>query len=225
MKPHWHEMIALFGGSFDPPHLGHLEAARGLFSFPGLKSVRVLPSPLPPHKSTSATIEQRLEMVRLNFNSLRRDNVSIDTQEIQRSIQNPHQHSFTYDTLIQLRRELPSIAFVLGADQLEQWPTWHRFPEILNLCHWIVLLRKPTGALKAGEILRHYAASGLVAPIDDALWKTNGNQFIQLVHTNATDLSSTQIREAIAKTGKPPVGALHPEVERYLKLHRIYGMG
>lgn len=232
MKPRWHEVTALFGGTFDPPHLGHLEAIRGLFSSPGVKKVRIIPSPIPAHKSSFATIEQRLEMAHLNFAPLLGRDVEMDLREIERSVRFPQQPTYSYDTLCEIRREIPELAFVIGTDQLEKLDTWHRFPEVLNLCHWIVLLRKPAGTEKAGETLRRLASSGLVQGITDYHWKiagkpagkTQGNAWIELVPTDAPALSSSLVRETISKTGQPREGALSPEVQSYLKLHCIYGM-
>lgn len=232
MKPRWHEVTAFFGGTFDPPHLGHLKAIRGLFSSPGVKKVRIIPSPIPPHKSSFASIEQRLKMAELNFAPLLGRDVEIDFTEIERSVRFPQQPTYSYDTLCELRREISELAFVIGTDQLEKLDTWHRFPDILNLCHWIVLLRKPAGSEKADETLRRLASSGLVQSVTDHQWKVQGqvqgnargNTWIELVPTDAPALSSSLVLETISKTGQPPEDALSQEVQSYLKLHRIYGM-
>src|SRR3954447_18077682 len=65
--PRWSEVTAVFGGRFDPPHLGHREAVRGLFERPGVSRVVILPSASPPHKPTWASAENRAEMASLNF--------------------------------------------------------------------------------------------------------------------------------------------------------------
>lgn len=225
MSPRWHEITALFGGTFDPPHLAHREVIEGLFSFPGIKKVHVLLSPIPAYKTSVATLEQRLAMVRLNFSTLQNQDIQIDLREIERSIRYPNQPTYSYDTLIEMRQEIPNLAFVIGTDQLEKLDTWHRFPEVIKLCHWIVLLRKSTSTpKKAGEILRQWSASGLVKYITDQKWETQSLTTLQLIPTEARALSSTYIRETIGKTGSIPANTLLPEVESYLKLHRIYGI-
>ena len=65
--PRWTECTALFGGRFDPPHLGHEEALAGLFESPGVARVLVIPSGNPPHKPVTASNEARLEMARAAF--------------------------------------------------------------------------------------------------------------------------------------------------------------
>jgi nicotinate-nucleotide adenylyltransferase len=225
--PKWSEVTAIFGGTFDPPHLGHREAALGLLRHPGVKQVRVLPSWLPPHKSRSGTpAGHRVGMVERCFEGA--SGVRIDLREIERGEARPDAPTYSYDTLSELGREIPArrLAFVIGADQLAQLPTWHRFPEVLGLSHWIVLARRPQGESLAYSALKDLGSSGkLGREIGPNCWQLAGTSHtcLQLVSTEARELSSTGIREAIARTGKPPEGALPEAVSAYLKLHRLYG--
>lgn len=227
----WHETTALFGGTFDPPHLGHREAVRGLFSAPGVKRVLVIPAATPPHKPVSTPVEDRVEMARLNFSATPRDpypsDVLVDLREIWRAkIQG--RPSYSYETLQELKRDIPDLAFVIGTDQLESLPQWYRFPEILELCHWIVLERKPDGAKRAEAVLKDWVASGL-AQADErgagpgGFRLRGGKTWLKRVPTEAPPLSSTQLRETLARTGQAPEGALIPEVLAYLKQRRLYG--
>lgn len=218
--PNWHEVTAIFGGTFDPPHIGHREAVQGLFKDPGVKQVLILPSPTPPHKQSFASIEHRIAMTRLNF-----ENIEINLHEIN-SASSP---SFTFNTLQYFRKTIPNLAFVIGADQLKDMPSkWWRFPEILQLCHWIVLERKPLGSTIARPTLTQWETSNLVRSEHNLLgpmtWQVlGGNTFLKLVPTDAPPISSTAIREAIARTGKPPEGTLLTAIEAYLKQNRLYG--
>lgn len=224
MPVRWQEVTAAFGGTFDPPHLGHQNAVRGLFEAPGVQRVLVLPSPVPPHKPSVATVEQRTEMARLAFAKSAypafAEGVSLDLRELARPLGRP---SYTYDTLMELRRESPRLAFVIGTDQLEKISTWYRFPEVLTLSNWIVLERKPEGQAEAARGLSHLTGSGILRPSDAQEWQTATGTVLKLVSTQAPRLSSTSIREAIALTGQPPENSLPPAVLAYLKLHRIYG--
>ena len=227
--PAWDRVTALFGGTFDPPHLGHREAVRGLFSNPGAKRVIILPSATPPLKPNFTSIEHRLEMTRLTFSSTLSDpfpkEVEIDLSEVTRS--RDGRPSYSFDTLSEMRSNHPALAFVIGADQMQNLPRWHRFPELLDLCHWIVLTRKPDGEKAIHRALADWQASGLVkghTMTDSNLWTLrSGTTFLKVVSTQAPQLSSTEIRETIALKGTPPAQSLLPEVMAYLKLHRIYG--
>jgi nicotinate-nucleotide adenylyltransferase len=224
----WHEVTAVFGGTFDPPHLGHQAAVQGLFKNPGIKRALILPSPAPPHKTLASSSEDRIEMTRRCFAPhLFAGPVSVDLRELKllKAQTGAPDPSYTFNTLQDIRREIQDVAFVIGTDQLEKLPTWYRFPELLELCHWIVLLRKPNhNDGKAHKILSEWSASGLLSHISDTQWATQSGKFsLKIAETDAPELSSTQIREAIARTGLPPENSLPSEVISYLKLRGIYG--
>jgi nicotinate (nicotinamide) nucleotide adenylyltransferase len=238
-SPRWSEVTAFFGGTFDPPHLGHRLAVDGLFAEPGVKAVRVLPSPLPPHKPTMAPTEARVEMARLAFAGSAahplRGPVSLDLSELDRAASLPAgAPTYTFDTLSLLKRDFAQLAFVIGTDQLQKIHTWHRFPDLLGLSHWIVLERK-TGepgsrserSASSPELGRRMLAqlegSGLLVSESGGYRVSKGGTFIQVFRTEAPALSSTEIRESLAKTGAPPDGSILPEVHAYLMKHRFYG--
>ena len=228
----WHEVTAFMGGTFDPPHLGHREAVEGLFENPGVSQVRILPSPVPPQKARSTSLEHRIAMTRLAFGRSSMipfsRPVELDLREIKRAETQPGIASYTFDTLSELKREFPMAAFVIGTDQLAGLPTWHRFPEILGLSHWIVLERK--GETPGTAILKQWESSGLVRE-EAGAWRTFSREpaFLKVVPTSARKVSSTEIRENLAKSSETHIRAaetaLLPEVLDYLKRHRLYGTG
>jgi nicotinate-nucleotide adenylyltransferase len=230
--PLWQDVIALFGGTFDPPHLGHREAVKGLFAEPGVKRVLVLPSPNPPHKPSFTPLEHRLEMTRLNFCPTTGDSsypaeVEIDLREITRSASAPGK-SYTYDTLQDLRRDIPDLAFVIGSDQLRDLERWHRFPEILELCHWIVLERNPDGGPLANKLVQSWLSTGVLHALpgssDMRTWRIRqGHTCLRLATTQAPSISSTEIRQKISLSGTLPQDGLLPEVLDYLKRNNVYG--
>lgn len=224
------ETTALFGGRFDPPHLGHLQAIEGLFENPGVKNVLVLPTPSPAHKETVAPLENRIEMAQLGlvepFLKSARHSVKLELREIERARRQPHLPTYSYDTLQELRREIPKLAFVIGTDQLASFTSWYRYQDVLKLCHWIVIGRKPEGLDLGRKILAEWEASAIVrkTPTLD-LWSISGAETSMILcPTGAPKLSSTEIRTAIARTGEPPVERLQPEVSAYLKVNKLYGI-
>jgi nicotinate-nucleotide adenylyltransferase len=224
----WTDTTAIFGGTFDPPHLGHLEAIRGLFVNPGLARILILPSPVPPHKVSVATPEQRLDMARLLLKEIAQDklDVELNLSELERARGGAPTYSF--DTIQQLKREIPNLAFVMGVDQLEKFHTWYRYSELLGLCHWLVLDRKPDGEERAQTVLRAWEASGLLISEgagDEWRIPAPGGRTtrLKLVPTPARAISSTWIREQIARQGAAPENTLPESVNAYLKQRRIYG--
>jgi nicotinate-nucleotide adenylyltransferase len=155
--------------------------------------------------------------------------VTMDLSELKRAELQPRSPTYTFDTLSELRREHPHLAFVIGTDQLEKLHTWQRFPEVLGLSHWIVLERKNEAAqASAGvgrKVLNQLEASGLLTPQAGGYRIRNGGTFIQVFTTPAPAMSATRIRESLARSGNPPEGSMLPEARAYLMKHRLYGTG
>jgi nicotinate-nucleotide adenylyltransferase len=238
--PRWNEVTAVFGGTFDPPHFGHREAVAGLFKNPGVQRVLVIPSATPPQKPQAVASEHRVAMAKIclaerlaseSLVSAVKGEIKIDTREIDRAKNNFGHPSYTFDTLHELRRDFSQLAFVVGSDQLANLPTWHRFPEVLGLCHWIVLARKPDGERIAETTLQEWQASGWVKK-ESSVWKVSSSvaasaPTISVFPTDARAVSSRNIREKLAKEGSTgSFDTLLPsEILSYLMEHRLYGTG
>ncbi len=144
MKP-----IVLFGGTFDPVHIAHLrvalEAAEILDAH-----VRLMPANTPPHRPAPvANAQQRTAMLERAIAGQTR--LSVDARELKRS--GP---SYTVDTLIEMRGELPreqSVAILLGEDAFAGLSSWHRWRELFELAHVVVMTRPGHG----GELSRELA--------------------------------------------------------------------
>src|SRR5438105_1869662 len=126
--PDWSQVTVFFGGTFDPPHLGHRQALEGLRKLPGAARLVVIPSASPPHKACQASPAQRLEMARIAFDDI----AGIEGLEIDRNARS-QAPTYTFDTLQELGSRFPEGAFVIGTDQFLALPGWHRFPEVLSL--------------------------------------------------------------------------------------------
>ncbi|HEX8830656.1 MAG TPA: nicotinate-nucleotide adenylyltransferase, partial [Longimicrobium sp.] len=134
--------IGVFGGTFDPPHLGHLVVASDACGALGLDRVLWIPSAVPPHKvaTVQAPAEARLEMVRAAIEGDPR--FEADDLELRRP--GP---SYTVDTLRDLARRHAGAELVLliGADNLREIPGWREPQEILKLARVAVLSRDGAG--------------------------------------------------------------------------------
>ncbi len=227
----WNEIPAVFGGAFDPPHLGHRQILQELLQEVGSPRVLILPSAHLPHKKTVATALQRLEMARLCFQEemspALRHRIEINEVEIEDQ-GSPH---YTFHTLQKLGAPSAPLAFVIGADQLQALPSWHRFPEVLHLAHWLVLERKPDGSEKIAQTLAQWSIQGLVrrqsGPTDASSkgdWTLPGGTLLRVRLTQAPALSSQEIRATLVKKGQPPEDSLSPGILSYLLKHRLYGI-
>lgn len=129
--------LAVLGGTFDPVHIGHLrvawEAAEALDA-----DVRLMPAQVPPHRPPPvASARQRARMLQLALAG--QDRLTLDTRELDRP--GP---SYTFDTLQSLRTEFGdarSLILLLGADAFAGLPGWHRWRELFELAHIVVLTR------------------------------------------------------------------------------------
>lgn len=213
----------IFGGSFDPPHLGHLQVVQELLRLPRSIRVVLLPATQSPLKGVSTPYEHRLEMLKLAFHELLK-NESLEISTLQ--------NTTTYEVLQPLRALYgDSLTFVIGTDQLFQLPKWFRFPEVLGLCHWLVLKRKAVNESHLPEdFLASWQNQGLVRLKDQSTqssyWELPKSKILTLTMTQAPALSSTQIRQMLhLNQNNPELSAfLSPSVFDYLKAHGLYGM-
>ena len=131
--------IALYGGSFNPPHLGHLEAARSICARLDPDMLLIIPDNVPPHKEMdegSPTAEDRLSLCRLNFAQL--ECAVVSDMELQRSGK-----SYTAETVARLREEYPDdeLYLTVGSDMFLSFEEWYRFPYLLENCTLAVVSR------------------------------------------------------------------------------------
>ncbi len=200
------ERIGIFGGSFNPVHLGHLVAAQDVLEQMGLTRVIFLPAAQPPHKLSQARApaSDRLEMLRLAVGDDPRFEVSSD--EIDRG-----GISYTVDTLRRFRARYPDAAlyFLIGGDTLLELHTWREIETVLELAE-IVTVGRPGISLEA------ITAQTLNLPDP---WPARLAANIVVGHR--MEISSTDIRNRCAR-GSSIRYLVPARVERYISAHRIY---
>jgi nicotinate-nucleotide adenylyltransferase len=187
--------LAIFGGTFDPVHLGHLsvawEAAELLDA-----EVRLLPAGVPPHRPAPiASAQQRVAMLRAGLQGQSR--LSLDTRELERS--GP---SYTIDTLIELRaqqRDRP-LVLLIGADAFAGLPSWHRWRELFEVAHIGVLSRPGVAATLPDELEREVAGRRVDEPA--ALRELPAGKLVELAVT-PLEISATRVRELLAAERDP----------------------
>jgi nicotinate-nucleotide adenylyltransferase len=195
--------IGIFGGTFDPIHIGHLRTAYELLNHFDLAQIRFVPCRSPPHqKSPYASTDLRLAMLRGAVAGS--GNFIVDDREFHRE-----GISYSVDTLESFRTEFPerSLGLIVGMDAFLEFETWHRWQDILRLAHLIVARRPGTGAsepVESGKLLARYGAE------DPSVLQqeTAGRIFVHAV--TQLEISSSAIRESVAVGGKPQF--LVPEI-------------
>ncbi len=187
--------LAIFGGTFDPVHLGHLsvawEAAELLDA-----EVRLLPASVPPHRTAPiASAEQRVAILRTALQGQSR--LTLDTRELERA--GP---SYTVDTLLELRAEIGErpLLLLIGADAFAGLATWHRWRELFEVAHVGVLSRPGVSAALPDELEREVSNRRITEP--SALRTLAAGKVIELAVT-PLEISATRIRELLA-AGRDP---------------------
>lgn len=211
-----HSLQALYGGTFDPVHYGHLKPVEILANLIGLQRVTIMPNNVPPHRpQPEATSEQRKEMLalaiadkplfRLDERELRRDTPSWTSQTLQewRAEQGPDQ----------------PLAFIIGQDSLLNFPTWHKYETILENSHLLVC-RRPGYPLTMREAqYQQWLEDHLTTNVEDLHTQPAGK--IYLAETPWFDISATLIRERLQQ-GLACDDLLPAPVLAYIHTHGLY---
>lgn len=197
--------IGIFGGTFNPPHIGHTEAAKAAYNALKLDKLIFVPAAEPPHKKLptySATPEQRLEMIRLAAARLPFAEVS-DCEIVRKG------KSYTVDTLYDFHSRYPNdqMWLVCGTDMFFTIEQWHRAEEIFPLCILAPLLRD--GSVTEKQMREHAKR----------LQDRYGAKTDMIVH-KAVDISSTKLRGMIGTEACREY--LDPDVYSYIETKGIY---
>ncbi|MEN3339361.1 MAG: nicotinate-nucleotide adenylyltransferase [Acidobacteriota bacterium] len=219
--------LGLLGGTLDPIHLGHVETAKAARAALGLDRVIVLPSRVPPHRVLQpvASRYHRFAMVALAVNGI--DGLAANDMEL--CAPGP---SYTADTLARCREQfgLPALQlfFITGADAFAEIATWHRYPEVLELAHFVVVSRPGFPAETLRQRLPAIAHRMQTVPPADRVSNeapvfvsSSRDAAIFLVNAQTPDVSSTEVRRRMA-AGETLKDLLPAAVERHILKHGLY---
>ncbi|HUQ82040.1 MAG TPA: nicotinate-nucleotide adenylyltransferase [Gemmatimonadaceae bacterium] len=197
--------LGIFGGTFDPPHVGHLLAASDAIEQLALDRLAFVPAAVQPLKASRSTAlgVHRLEMLRLTVSDdprLETDSVELDRDGL----------SYTVDTLREFARRHPSAEryFLVGADVLSSFAQWRDPKIVLELATLAVLTRRSEGETST--------APRLTAEMDAEVARRS-----TVVPTRRIDVSSTEIRERV-RTGRSIHGFVTDDVAGYISSHGLY---
>jgi len=206
--------IGIFGGAFDPIHLGHIIPIMELRARYSLDKVIYIPTFISnSKKNIEATPEQRLEMLEI---SLQNRECEIDRREIDNK-----NISYTIDTLNSITQDFPDykLIVIIGQDNLVSLPDWKDFEKVLSLCNIIVMNRQTSNDTKQSykylEILKNRICS------DQSVFNNQSNGNIIIEQTTSINITSTDIREKLRR-GEPIEGLVDKKLENWLKQNRIY---
>jgi nicotinate-nucleotide adenylyltransferase len=198
-------MIGILGGTFDPVHFGHLRTALDVCEALALDEVRLIPCHLPPHRGRPvASPVQRVKMLEAAVRDY--PALVVDQRELGR--EGP---SYSFDTLTSLRAELgaKALCLLIGMDAFRGLTSWHRWRELIDLCHLVVMTR-PGAEIPAQGELKDFIGLHRVARADELRQLSAGRLWFQPV--TRLEISATDIRSRLAE-GRS-AGFLVPEAVR-----------
>ncbi|MCX7750510.1 MAG: nicotinate-nucleotide adenylyltransferase [Candidatus Bipolaricaulota bacterium] len=190
----------LFGGTFNPIHVGHLRVAEEALRQLALREVVFLPTGVPPHRAVDDGVpaEARYEMVRLAVAGHPRFSVS------RLEVDHPGP-CYTVDTIAAMKELHPEgVAYIVGADIFARIETWHDWPRLLSSCPFIVAPRPGIPPEVFGK-----------PPFDRAE--------VHLLRMPLIAVSSSEVRRRY-REGLPVEGLVPPEVDAWIRNHGLYGV-
>ncbi len=208
------EPLAIFGGTFDPVHYGHLRCADEARQKLNLKTLLLLPAGTPPHrKPPRATAKQRLDMLQLAQPEFPR--LKIDNRETRRD--GP---SYMVDTLLELRTEFPArpLLLLIGQDAANHLHGWHRWEQLFELAH-IVILTRPGAKAQYRPDIEKQIQQRLSEDVISLL-QSDAGAVLQL-EVASIDISATTIK-SIIRLGRSPRAMLPEAVLAYINENRLY---
>jgi len=211
-----HSLQALFGGTFDPIHYGHLKPVEILANQIGLQRVTIMPNNVPPHRpQPEASAAQRKMMLELAIAD--KPLFQLDERELRRD-----SPSYTAQTLQEWRAEQgpeTPLAFIIGQDSLLTFPGWYQYQTILENSH-VIVCRRPGYALTMKEEQhQQWLEAHLTYQVEDLHTLPAGKIF--LAETPWFDISATLIRQRLQQ-GLPCDEMLPLSVLRYIRQQGLY---
>lgn len=213
---HQLKVTALFGGTFDPIHYGHLNAILSVAKDFNLSKVYLMPNNRPPHKVVpSSTAKQRLDMIKLAI----RNQPLFDIEHYEL---NQKRASYTIETLKFWRKthsDNESLVFIIGKDSLITLNHWQNWQDLLNYCHLIVCPRPGFSEVMCPLALQNWITQHLV--YNKSLLKTTPHGYLFFADSPLWNISATTIRQRLA-SGQYSDNILPPAVLNYIKKHKLY---
>lgn len=210
--------IGLFGGTFNPVHLGHLRSAEEIREQFDLAKIIFIPAHMPPHKRVRmAPASHRLAMVRQAI----RDNPWFEASDIELQRQG---NSYSFETIDYFTRLLGSRAelfFIIGSDVFRDISTWKQYPHFFAACNFIIMTRpgspvQDPAALLPRDLDRHFSYHAR-----RRCFVHCSGRCIHVCNVTLLDIASTEIRSRLA-TGRSIQYLVPRPVALYIKDQNLY---
>lgn len=210
--------IGIYGGAFDPPHLGHLALARLARDRFGLAETLFVPTPEPPHKrQPAASFAERCAMVELAL-ATEPDCAALRCSRLEQDLPRPSYTIHTVEAVMRANAGDCRFALIIGMDSLAALSEWYRAGDLMRGVDLIAVNRDQFDpeAVRAciGRLGQEYA------PEEHGIWRNRAGRTLAVIADFDFPLSSTAIRAALARGESPP--GLPGAVAEYIRQHRLY---
>lgn len=203
IRPNARSLVGIFGGTFDPPHVGHLILAEEAIYQLGLSKVIWVITPHPPHKTRQliSDIRIRTELVRAAI----RSNPAFEFSNVDISRSAPH---YAVDTLYILKQSYPEagLVYLLGGDSLHDLPGWHTPDKLLEACQMIGVMRRPGDQVDIVDLVNK-----LPSLAEKLAW----------IDTPGLEISASLVRQKIRQRQAYQY-YLHPDVYKLIQDKELY---
>lgn len=195
--------IAIFGGTFNPIHNGHINLALKLTERYNFDEILLIPAKVPPHKSSVGLVDEEHRLAMCMLAAQKHPVFTVSDIELKRD-----DTSYSYYTIMQIKENYPQaqLYFIIGCDMLECFTRWHRYEDILK---HVTLL---AAAREQGEYKR-------MEQLANQLNETGGRCIVE--HIEPMPISSTEIRNLVEVGGN--ISEYVPaSIEKYIKANKLY---
>lgn len=196
--------VGIYGGTFSPPHIGHISAAKAFFCGMKLDKLYIIPAGIPPHKKINYPDdpEKRLKLCELSFSDI--EGAEVSDIELRREGK-----SYTVLTLRELAGEGRELFLLCGTDMILTLDSWYCPEEIFKLCTPVCIRRE------------NDSETGLTLKEKLALYKERYGVKIPIINVPAIEISSSEVREKI-KQGESVSGLVSLAAERFIEAEGMY---
>jgi nicotinate-nucleotide adenylyltransferase len=211
--------VGIFGGTFDPVHVGHLRAAEDVRDALGLAEIRFVPAAAPPHKDARAVTAPAARLHMLELATAGVPGFRVWPIELERS--GP---SYSIDTIRTLRDEMgpgARVAFVLGRDAFAEFHTWKEYPAIFSLCDVVVITRPPQRDMLSMADIPVAARGAFCYDAGSGSFHHESGHRVIPLSVVPLDISATDIRSRLA-SGRSIRFLVPTAVQAYLESSGLY---
>lgn len=207
--------IGLFGGTFNPVHLGHLELAEYARDEINLDAVIFIPSASPPHKTQHQIqpFEHRVKMLSLAL----KDSDYFSISEVEGLLSSPSYSIDMLNQLLQITTDEVDYYFIIGIDAFLEIHLWKKFEEVLGSVHFIVAAR--CGIAK--DTMERYISDLGYEKKEHCWYSFRNGKSIYYLEKMVKQISSSELRDKLIQT--IAIETLPPGVGNYIDMHGLYG--